>query len=219
MNRKLAGVAIALCLAATGSYADSDAIKNCIAQWTTSCNNDCEGNGKCQSLCTTQAHDKCTRNIAQAQQTFSGPVTAAPAACTEDTLQVSACSPRIITNDDVVLSQAPATCSQLTGTVANKNFYGGSVVIYVVCPANARVNQPGSTTIVGETCSDPSTGAFTINASNACSGQTGCYGLIAVAPGPVSLQSTEQSCPGNNSTTSPGDPNWSTCTSSTCPDI
>lgn len=170
---------------------DDDSVKNCIAAWVTSCSKDCS-TAKCVSQCTTQAHDHCTKDISQPQHVFNGPVTATPASeCVLDT--VPACANP---------SLQSGSCSTVSGTVADPAFFGGPVTIYVVCPQgkpDAR-NEALTTTVLGRTRSSSADGTFTMTVTNQCSGQTGCYAIIAVAPPAGS-----------------GDPGWTGCTGSVCP--
>jgi hypothetical protein len=96
--------------------------------------------------------------------------------------------------------------------VADQQFWGGTVTIYIVCPAGSPFGNSGlatSVTIIASATSSSADGKFSMTATNACGGQTGCYGLIAVTPAP--------NC-GSCSTIVVGDPSWSTCTNGTaCP--
>lgn len=220
MSRKNAGVTLGLCLLAAGTAgADSDAMKNCIAQWTTSCSKDC-ATAKCVSTCTTQAHDQCAKNIAAPQHVFNGPVSSTPV----NDPQVCAAAPSDLSchrisidqlSEGSAISVTGAACSVVTGTVANRAYFGGGVTMYVICPNQGQFSA--STAVIGRTCSSPTDGSFTIVASNECAGQTGCYGLIAVTP-----VGQNNFCGGDTTTvTTPpnGDPGWATCTGGGCPDI
>lgn len=214
MNLKITGTVVALCLLASGSVrADSGGIKNCIAQWTTSCSAGC-ATAQCVANCTTQAHDQCAKDIAAPQATFSGPVTATPVSC--ENPPVAACTPSLLITTDGSVGGVSANCSQISGTVANRAFWGGDVTIYVVCPPftpAGHQNDITTTSVIGQAGSSCTDGTFTVTAANACGGQTGCYGLIAVTP----ASSCEACGTCGASTNTPGDPNWSTCTSTCCP--
>ena len=204
MNRKNGGIGFALCLLAGRVGADSSAMTQCIADWTTSCSKDC-ATSQCVSDCTTQARAMCDVNVTAAQQAFRGPVTATPTdQCTPP--PTPDCAPYPV-------STASAACSVISGTVANEALWGGQVTIYVICPPFApagRGLESVTTTVIGFTQSSCSDGSFTLTATNACAGQTGCYGLIAATP-PESCESC------GTCAATPGDPNWSSCTSAACP--
>ncbi len=205
MNRKNGRIAFALCLLAGRVDADTDPVTSCIADWTASCSKDCV-TSQCVSNCTTQAHDQCNANVTAVQQVFSGPVTGTPTDQCTPPDSTPACAP-----DSV--ATASASCSMISGTVANRALRGGQVTIYVICPPftpAGRQNDGNSTTVIGSTQSSCSDGSFTLTATNACAGQTGCYGIIAATP-----PSSCDAC-GTCSAT-PGDPGWSTCTSASCP--
>ena len=218
MSRKHAGIAFALCLvAAAGAGADSDAVKNCISAWVTSCSRDC-ATARCVSNCTTQAHAMCTKDITQPQHVFNGPVTSTPlpaAQCTPPDGTLSCQPPPAITIDTTIASVVGSTCSQIAGTVFNSAYFGGNVTIYVICPAGSPTPNSGpSTTIIGQGRSSCVDGSFSFQATNVCGGQqTGCYGLIAATP-PSSCEACG-TC--GDTQPSPGDPGWNTCTSDCCP--
>lgn len=185
--RRTAFVLFVLLLSAGGVLrADDDAVKNCISAWVTSCAKDC-ATAKCVAQCTTQAHAMCTKDITQPQHVFNGPVTTAPATeCPIEGIPVCA-NPTLPTG----------SCSTVSGTVADPAFFGGTVTIYVICPAgkpDAR-NESVTTTVLGRTLSSITDGTFTMTVTNQCSGQTGCYAIIAVGPPAGS-----------------GDPGWTPCT-------
>jgi hypothetical protein len=211
MNRKNAGIAFALCLLAAGTAgADSDQVKNCISDWTTSCSKEC-ATSKCVSNCTTQAQLECKKDVTQPQHVFNGPVVSTPVDSCTPQFSGAACAPFV--SQDVTVAP-PASCTTLTGTVANKAYWGGNVTVYVVCPAGSplgRGSEITTTTIIGQAQSSCADGSFSMTATNACSGQTGCYGLIAATPA-----SSCETC-GTCGLTTPGDPGWNTCTSSLCP--
>lgn len=220
MNRKNAGIVFALCLgaAATVRADDSDdARKSCIATWTTACSKDCAG-AKCVSNCTTQAHNKCRTNLVAPQLVFNGPVSAVPTSQCPPLDGRLVCAPPVqITVDDTVVSVVGATCSLVSGTVANRNYFGGNVTVWVICPAGTPVgsgSQATTSTIVGQGQSSCADGKFSFAATNQCGGvQTGCYGLIAATP-PSSCE-TCGTCDAVQPP--PGDPGWNTCTSDVCP--
>ena len=213
-GRVIAGGALLLCLfASSRAVANNDGEKSCIAEWTASCSKDCT-TAKCVSECTTQAHDHCVKDIAAPQNTFKGPVTATPTTC--DAPPVAACSAPIVVTADGTVATVAQNCSTVTGTVANKALWGGQVTIYVVCPAGTPVGQPNetaTTSVIGQTSSSCSDGSFILTATNSCSGQTGCYGVIAATP-PTSCEACG-TC--GAATPAAGDPNWSTCTDGCCP--
>jgi hypothetical protein len=210
MNRKNGGIGFALCLLAGRVSADSDAVTQCIADWTTSCSKDC-ATSQCVSDCTTQARAMCDVNVTAAQQAFRGPVTATPTdQCTPPPTPL-ACAPELVLGSPA--PPANATCSVISGSVANNALWGGQVTIYVICPPltpAGHENGVPTTTTIGNAQSSCADGSFTITASNVCAGQTGCYGLIAATP-PESCDSC------GTCAATPGDPGWSTCTSASCP--
>ena len=214
MTWKITGIVVALCLLPSSSVrADSGATKNCIAQWTTSCSAGC-ATAQCVANCTTQAHDQCAKDIAAPQATFSGPVTATPVSC--ESPPVAACTPNLQITTDGSVSGVSADCSQISGTVANKAFWGGNVTVYVVCPPGTPAgnqNESTTTSVIGLGSSSCTDGTFTLTATNSCGGQTGCYGLIAVTP----ASSCEACGTCGASTSTQGDPNWNSCTSTACP--
>jgi hypothetical protein len=196
----------ALCLLNTGIVrADSDAVKNCIANWVTSCSKEC-ATAKCVSNCTTQAHERCTLNVVNPQMVFSGPVTSTFTDQCVPPEGAPACAPL---SGQGTIASAGAACSVVSGTVADHQFWGGTVTIYIVCPAGSppgNSREVTSVTIIASATSSCADGKFSMTGTNACAGQTGCYGLIAVTPPP-----------GSCSPTLVGDPGWSTCTGAICP--
>ncbi|MFN2548327.1 MAG: hypothetical protein ABR567_12915 [Myxococcales bacterium] len=192
-------------------------MKNCIAAWATSCSKDC-ATAKCVSTCTTQAHDQCARNVAAPQHVFNGPVASTPVTdpqvCSAAPAEVS-CHRLSVDQLDTgsAISVTGAACSVVTGTVANKAFWGGGITMYVICPNQSQFSA--STAVIGRACSSPTDGSFSIVATNDCAGQTGCYGVIAVTPVGENNQ-----CGGDViQAPTNGDPGWATCTSGPCPDI
>ncbi|TMA32927.1 MAG: hypothetical protein E6J88_01625 [Deltaproteobacteria bacterium] len=215
MNCKNIGWVFALCLVAAANAGADDRddndqdenVKNCEANHTKECAEDCK-TARCVSKCEKEARAECKVNVIIAQHVFNGGVISTPTdQCSID--EEFQCARGQNTN--------PAPCSMLKGTVANRAFFGGSVTVYVICPRVVFGTPTSSSTVIGSTCSDPNNGSFTLTETNACSGQTGCYGLIAVAPpGPDNV------CGGETPVTAPppnGDPGWDTCTSGGCPDI
>lgn len=214
MSRKNAGIVIALCLFTAGSVGadrgddrDDDDAKGCMSDWADSCSREC-ATARCVANCAAQARDKCKVNVTNPQVVFVGPVTSTPTnQCVppDGTPACTAPSNRDDTN------ATAASCSTLTGRVANRNFWGGNVTIYVICPAGSPTpNSPATTTVIGTATSSCTNGRFTTTVTNACSGQTGCYGLIAATP--------PSSCETCGSCKAPtGDPGWGTCTAGPCP--
>ena len=138
--------------------ADSDAVKNCIAAWVTSCSKDC-ATARCVSNCTTQAQDHCAKDITAPQHVFNGPVTSTPIPC----------------------ANGDTSCGSIvSGTVTNSQFWGGDVTIYVICPSSGE--GPATTFIIGRAPISATDGKFTMTVGSTFSGQNGCYGLIAVTP-------------------------------------
>ena len=185
-------------------------VKNCVANHTKECAEDCK-TSRCVSKCEKAARDECKVNVIIAQHVFNGAVTSTP------TDQCEVGEPPVCASPNFT----PANpCSVIKGTVSNRAFFGGPVTIYVICPPGspAGIEQPRgtTTTVLGQTCSSATDGSFTVTITNQCSGQTGCYGLIAAAP------ATRFDCLGDAPVTAPppnGDPGWDTCTSGGCPDI
>ena len=167
----------------------SACVQECLATSTTPATA-----SKCGKACV----HTCRNDVTAPQDVFSGPVTATPVQCTTDTSLLLSCA-----------SQAGnAECSVTSGTVANQASCGGNVAIWVICPAGTPNGNPGqstTTTVIGTATSDPNTCAFTMTTTNACAGQTGCYGLVAATPPPSA---------GLNPTPDPG---WRTCTGGSCP--
>jgi hypothetical protein len=217
MSRKNAGSVFALCLLMAGSVgADDDAKNNCIAAWVASCSRDC-ATPKCVSTCTSQAHQMCAQNVVAPQSVFNGPVVSTPTTQCVAQDRPFCAPPPAITVSDSAAAVVGSTCSIVSGTVTTPAFFGGQVIIYVVCPPGAPVgsgSQATTTTIVGSGQSDCATGKFSFTASNACGGQsTGCYGLIAATP-----PSSCEACGTCGAPASPpGDPGWNTCTGDVCP--
>ena len=218
MNRNNAGVVFALCLLAAGNAgADDDQnTRSCIADWTTQCSREC-ATARCVSNCTTQAHDQCKKDLTASQHSFIGPVTGVVSDSCQGApspQQTQACTP--FNNTDSLASQAAASCTTVRGTVANPALRGGKVTIWVICPSGKPDNreQGPTATPVGSAQSNCD-GTFTVVSSNACSGVTGCYGLISVDDPSGDQCAVCGNCPGPTAT--PGDPTWDRCTSTTCP--
>ena len=218
MNRKNAGIAFALCLltaASVGADSDKDKVRNCIAEWTTSCPQQC-GDATCVSQCTTMAQSMCrehgVKDITQQQHIFIGPVRSLPTTNCDGAPQAPACTPFV--NQDVT-SPPPPTCWTVTGTVAKPAFRGGVVTVRVVCPPGTPAGHQSETTTtstIGQALSNCD-GSFTIKATGTCSGETGCYALITIdAPDADSCQAC-----GNCGQAAAGDPGWNTCTDTCCP--
>jgi len=181
MNLKSVGAIAVLGLLAGVAHADE--ADTCLAQ----CVEECLSTSTTVSTavkCGKQCVQICRQNIAAPQNVFKGPVVSTPLNCS---------------------ATVGEQCSgfAVSGTVANPTFCPGTVTFYTICP-----NGDGATTsiigaaVVGADCS------FSTTLGNQASGQTGCYGLIAVIPAPSGT-----TLPPN---TSP-DPGWSTCTGGACP--
>lgn len=206
---KRTSIAVFVCVVAVCGLVradDNDATKNCVAAWTTSCSKDC-GTARCVSECTKQAMQMCEKDVTKPQQVFVGPVIALPLATNEcpGASQAPQCTPFPVNGSPAA---APPSCSTVSGTVAARQFWGGLVTIYVICPPFSPAgheNSTPTTTVLGHAPSSPTDGKFSMNVTNTCSGQTGCYGLIVVTPPAC------EGCAPNP------DPGWNTCTSSACP--
>lgn len=208
MTRTTLGITITTLVVGIGlgfarsADAQSDPIANCVSQWVASCSADC-ATARCVSNCTTQAHAVCEKNITAPQNVFSGPVTATPMQC--EAPPVSACTSPVLPTDPTLSPDAAdtATCSSVSGTVADKNLCGGNVTVYVICPPGSPAGlgtEAVTASVLGQIQSDPNSCGFTMSVTNSCGGPTGCYGLIAVTP---LLPSS--------------DPVWGSCTSGPCP--
>src|SRR5207237_9423910 len=132
------GIVFACCLLAAATaradaIGDDDNVKNCEAAMTSQCSADC-ANARCVAACAKQSREACKVNITTPQHVFNGPVISTPVAC---------------------LSITTATCSAVSGSVANRNFFGGSVTLYAICPVRS-VNA--NTAVIGTTCSSATDG-------------------------------------------------------------
>jgi len=218
MNRKNFGWVFALCLLATANAGADDRddddrddnMRSCIAREIDDCADDCR-TARCVSKCEKEAREKCKVNVIVAQHVFNGAVTSTP-------IQQECFDGRLACfNPNAV---PPGPCSEIKGTVANRAFFGGPVRIFVICPPGSPAgtqNFATTTTVLGQTCSNPADGSFTMTVSNQCSGQSGCYALISAAPATTFDCLTD--APTDSTTTGGGDPGWDTCTSGACPDI
>jgi len=214
MNRKNAGIVFALCLLSAGTVGadndrdrdDDDNVRNCVGERSRDCSEDCK-TSRCVAKCEKEAHEKCKVDVIVPQHVFNGAVISTPTnQCSVD--EEFQCARG--------QNNTTAPCSALRGTVANRALWGGSVTVYVICPRVVEGTPTSTSTVIGSTCRSATNGSFTLTAPNACSGQTGCYGLITVAPAGV-----DNACGVDNPSpaTPNGDPGWSTCTSGPCPEL
>jgi hypothetical protein len=204
----LAGVSYA-----NGNGEDDDAVAD---QCQRECVEDCLVNStgaetaqKCEKACVRT----CRQDITAPQRTFKGRVTATPVQCpsitTTTTTTLDTTSATSSFQLPCASSAGSTSCAAISGTVANRLFFGGAVTLWVICPAGTPFLSPGestTTTRLATTTSDATTGAFSFRppVTGVCSGQTGCYGLIAVTPAPSANPTP--------------DPNWNSCTNGiSCP--